>query len=166
MRASPPACGWRSTGVAFLIAAEAIASTEGLGFRTPRPPLPSMDVILLMSLDHFACRDHELAARCGFRTSSLGPGSSGAEQMSRIVVHGLEKNYGDARVLEGSTSPPRRRVPSLVGASGCGKSDVPAHPARQEQQSGGVVVVGDRPIVPGADATAWIVSSAFGVFHI
>ena len=75
--------------------------------------------------------------------------------MSRIVVHGLEKSYGDARVLERvNVTAEDGEFLSLVGASGCGKSTFLRILLGQEQPSGGVIVVGDRPIVPRADAGA------------
>ena len=82
-------------------------------------------------------------------------GSSGGGQMSRIVVHALEKSYGDARVLERvNVAAEHGEFLSLVGASGCGKSTFLRILLGQEQPSSGVVVVGDRPHRAGADAGA------------
>ncbi|AZO21514.1 MULTISPECIES: ATP-binding cassette domain-containing protein [unclassified Mesorhizobium] len=85
--------------------------------------------------------------------------------MSRIVVHGLEKSYGDARVLErvSVTAEPGEFL-SLVGASGCGKSTFLRILLGQEQQSGGVVVIGDRPIVPEPTPQRGIVFQRYSVF--
>ena len=85
--------------------------------------------------------------------------------MSRIVVHGLEKSYGDARVLERvNVTAEAGEFLSLVGASGCGKSTFLRILLGQEQQSGGVVVVGDRPIVPEPTPQRGIVFQRYSVF--
>ena len=59
-------------------------------------------------------------------------GASGAAQMSRIVVHAAGEEL--RRRARARARQPRRAEPAsscrLVGASGCGKIDVPAHPAR------------------------------------
>ena len=85
--------------------------------------------------------------------------------MSRIVVHGLEKSYGDDRVLERvNVTAEAGEFLSLVGASGCGKSTFLRILLGQEQASGGLVVVGDRPIVPEPTPQRGIVFQRYSVF--
>ncbi|MEI8699219.1 MAG: ATP-binding cassette domain-containing protein [Mesorhizobium sp.] len=85
--------------------------------------------------------------------------------MSRIVVHGLEKSYGDARVLERvNVTAEAGEFLSLVGASGCGKSTFLRILLGQEQQSSGVVIVGDGPIVPEPTPQRGIVFQRYSVF--
>jgi NitT/TauT family transport system ATP-binding protein len=85
--------------------------------------------------------------------------------MSRIVVHALEKSYGDARVLERvNLAIEPGEFLALVGASGCGKSTFLRILLGQEQQSGGVVIVGDRPIVPEPTPERGIVFQRYSVF--
>ena len=85
--------------------------------------------------------------------------------MSRIVVHRLEKSYGDARVLERvNVTAEAGEFLSLVGASGCGKSTFLRILLGQEQASGGVIVVGDRPIVPEPTPERGIVFQRYSVF--
>lgn len=85
--------------------------------------------------------------------------------MSRIVVYGLEKSYGDARVLERvNVTAEAGEFLSLVGASGCGKSTFLRILLGQEQASGGVVIVGDRPIEPEPTSQRGIVFQRYSVF--
>ncbi|TIT54983.1 MAG: ATP-binding cassette domain-containing protein, partial [Mesorhizobium sp.] len=85
--------------------------------------------------------------------------------MSRIVVHGLEKSYGDARVLERvNVTAEAGEFLSLVGASGCGKSTFLRILLGQEQQSSGVVIVGDGPIIPEPTPQRGIVFQRYSVF--
>jgi NitT/TauT family transport system ATP-binding protein len=85
--------------------------------------------------------------------------------MSRIVVHGLEKSFGDTRVLERvNLVAEHGEFLSLVGASGCGKSTFLRIMLGQDQASGGVIVVGDRPIVPQPTPARGIVFQRYSVF--
>ncbi len=150
----------------FLIAAEAIASTEGLGYRIflVRRYL-SMDVILpyVAWITLLAVITDWLLVRLS--AGDLPLGASGGGQMSRIVVHGLEKSYGDARVLERvNVTAEAGEFLSLVGASGCGKSTFLRILLGQEQQSSGVVIVGDGPIVPEPTPQRGIVFQRYSVF--
>jgi NitT/TauT family transport system ATP-binding protein len=85
--------------------------------------------------------------------------------MSRIVVHNLEKSFGDARVLERvNLVAEHGEFVSLVGASGCGKSTFLRILLGQDQASGGVVVIGGRPIVPEPTSERGIVFQRYSVF--
>ncbi|MCO5065237.1 MAG: ATP-binding cassette domain-containing protein [Rhizobiaceae bacterium] len=85
--------------------------------------------------------------------------------MSRIVVHGLEKSFGDVRVLERvNLVAERGEFLSLVGASGCGKSTFLRILLGQDQASSGVVVIGDSPIVPEPTPERGIVFQRYSVF--
>jgi NitT/TauT family transport system ATP-binding protein len=85
--------------------------------------------------------------------------------MSRIVVHNLEKSFGDVRVLERVyLSAEHGEFLSLVGASGCGKSTFLRILLGQDQASAGVVVIGDAPIVPEPTPERGIVFQRYSVF--
>ena len=85
--------------------------------------------------------------------------------MSRIVVHGLEKSYGDARILERiNLVADHGEFLSLVGASGCGKSTFLRILLGQEDASRGVIVVGEKPIVPEPTPERGIVFQRYSVF--
>lgn len=85
--------------------------------------------------------------------------------MSRIVVHNLEKSFGDTRVLERvNVVAEHGEFLSLVGASGCGKSTFLRILLGQDQASRGVVVIGDRPIVPEPTSERGIVFQRYSVF--
>jgi NitT/TauT family transport system ATP-binding protein len=85
--------------------------------------------------------------------------------MSRIVVHQLEKSFGDTRVLERvNLTAEHGEFLSLVGASGCGKSTFLRIMLGQDQASGGVVIIGDRPIVPEPTPERGIVFQRYSVF--
>jgi NitT/TauT family transport system ATP-binding protein len=85
--------------------------------------------------------------------------------MSRIVVHGLEKSFGDTRVLERvNLTAEHGEFLSLVGASGCGKSTFLRIMLGQDQASGGVIVVGETPIVPEPTPERGIVFQRYSVF--
>jgi NitT/TauT family transport system ATP-binding protein len=85
--------------------------------------------------------------------------------MSRIVVHALEKSFGDARVLERvNLIAEHGEFLSLVGASGCGKSTFLRIMLGQDQASGGVIAIDDRPIVPEPTPERGIVFQRYSVF--
>ena len=85
--------------------------------------------------------------------------------MSRIVVHALEKSFGDTRVLERvSLTAEHGEFLSLVGASGCGKSTFLRIILGQDQASAGVIVIGERPIVPQPTEERGIVFQRYSVF--
>ena len=85
--------------------------------------------------------------------------------MSRIVVHALEKSYGDTRVLERvNVAAEHGEFLSLVGASGCGKSTFLRILLGQDQPTSGVVVVGDRPLAPEPTTQRGIVFQRYSVF--
>ena len=85
--------------------------------------------------------------------------------MSRIVVHNLEKNFGDVRVLERVyLSAEHGEFLSLVGSSGCGKSTFLRILLGHDQASAGVVVIGDAPIVPEPTPERGIVFQRYSVF--
>ncbi|BCH20590.1 ABC transporter ATP-binding protein [Mesorhizobium sp. L-8-10] len=85
--------------------------------------------------------------------------------MSRILVHGLEKSFGDVRVLERvNLAAEHGEFLSLVGASGCGKSTFLRIILGQDEASAGVVVVGDGPIAPEPTPDRGIVFQRYSVF--
>jgi NitT/TauT family transport system ATP-binding protein len=85
--------------------------------------------------------------------------------VSRIVVHQLEKSFGDTRVLERvNLAVEHGEFLSLVGASGCGKSTFLRIMLGQDQASAGVIAIDDEPIVPQPTPERGIVFQRYSVF--
>src|SRR6202008_882680 len=85
--------------------------------------------------------------------------------MSRIVVHALEKSFGDARVLERvNLVAEHGEFVSLGGASGRGSATFLRIILGQARASGGVIAIDDRPIVPEPTPERGIVFQRYSVF--
>jgi NitT/TauT family transport system ATP-binding protein len=85
--------------------------------------------------------------------------------VSRIVVHGLEKSFGDARVLERvNVTAEHGEFLSLVGASGCGKSTFLRILLGQDQADAGLIVLDEEPIAPQPTPQRGIVFQRYSVF--
>jgi NitT/TauT family transport system permease protein len=134
----------------FLISAEAIASTSGLGYRIflVRRFL-AMDVILpYVLVDHAAClSDRPAAADAVAPRLPLEPHAGGkpVSAQPKIAVHGVGKSYDGAVVLEGvSLDVEAGSFCTVVGASGCGKSTFLRMLLSQETPDRGVILLDGR----------------------
>ena len=149
----------------FLIAAEAIASTEGLGYRIflVRRYL-AMDVILpyvvwitlLAVLADLALR--LLRATC----ISLG----GARTlMATVSVRNVWKEYGAQVVLENlRLEIADHEFVTIIGASGCGKTTFLKMLLGMEQPTRGQILIDGEPIRPEPDPDRGIVFQRYSSF--
>ena len=149
----------------FLIAAEAIASTEGLGYRIflVRRYL-AMDVILpyvvwITLLAVVADLLLRLAARTRLRLGGAGA------LMATVSVRNVWKQYGDHVVLENlRLEVADNEFVTIVGASGCGKTTFLRMLLGTEQPTRGQILIDGKPIRPEPDPARGIVFQRYSLF--
>ena len=152
----------------FLIAAEAIAATEGLGYRIflVRRYL-AMDVIL-----PYVAWITLLAylTDLGLQASSRGDSSPGTTARSacmtpRIAVRNLWKEYGDQVVLERlNLEVQPGEFCTIVGASGCGKTTFLRLLLGEEAPTRGRILLDGEPLPAEPGPDRGIVFQRYSVF--
>ncbi len=151
----------------FLIAAEAIAATEGLGYRIflVRRYL-AMDVILpyvaWITFLAFAI-DFALARYSRWRyPGSTRPDKGGT--MATIELKNLWKEYGDQVVLERLNAEVEEgEFVTVVGASGCGKTTFLKLLLGTESPTRGQLLLDGKPIPDEPDESRGIVFQRYSV---
>ncbi len=149
----------------FLIAAEAIASTEGLGYRIflVRRYL-AMDVILpyVVWITLLAVLVGLAAAAAARARISLG----GARAlMATVSVRNVWKEYGAQVVLENlHLEIADHEFVTIVGASGCGKTTFLKMLLGMEQPTRGQMLIDGEPIRPEPDPDRGIVFQRYSLF--
>ena len=132
----------------FLIAAEAIASTEGLGYRIflVRRYL-AMDVILpYVAWITLLAFTMDWLLRL-LRAKAFPLGMSGGAAMTQMTVKRLWKEYGDQVVLENvNLHIGDHEFVTIIGASGCGKTTFLRMLLGVETPSRGEFLIDGRPL--------------------
>ena len=149
----------------FLIAAEAIASTEGLGYRIflVRRYL-AMDVILpyVVWITLLAVLTDLRAARAARARVPLG--GAGA-LMATVTVRNVWKEYGAQVVLENvRLEIADHEFVTIVGASGCGKTTFLKMLLGMEQPTRGQILIDGVPIRPEPDPDRGVVFQRYSSF--
>ena len=149
----------------FLISAEAISATAGLGYRIflVRRYM-AMDVIipyviwitLLAWLMDLGLRQlHKVCLPVGRRRPD----------MSFIRINNIWQEYGDHVVLERiNLAVKEGEFCSMVGASGCGKSTFLRLLLGQEKPTRGTITLDGQPLAPEPDRSRGVVFQRYSVF--
>ena len=149
----------------FLIAAEAIASTEGLGYRIflVRRYL-AMDVILpyVVWITLLAVLS-DLALRV-LRARGISLGGARA-LMATVSVRNVWKEYGPQVVLENlRLEIAEHEFVTIIGASGCGKTTFLKMLLGMEQPTRGQILIDGEPIRSEPDPDRGVVFQRYSLF--